>query len=159
MKKNLVFQFGHSWQVLRRMVGDFDEKAWLSVGNDANKPARLALHILQATDYYLKDQSKFSFESGKDFGINSVEAKDEDLLSQVEILECIDVFEEKTKKWLEEIDLNAQQDDFPWTGETNFGVVIFLLRHSLFHLGELSGLLNESKAGDVTDHYVKALND
>jgi hypothetical protein len=54
------------------------------------------------------------------------------------------------------MDYSAKNTAFPWAGETRLGVVIFLLRHSLYHLGELSSLLNESKHGDAEDHYVKA---
>ena len=64
---------------------------------------------------------------------------------------------EKTERWLSDLAYGAENKSFPWAGETQLGVVIFLLRHSLFHIGELSSLLNESKNGVVEDHYVKAL--
>jgi len=63
----------------------------------------------------------------------------------------------QTEKWLSGLDFGAENKAFPWAGETQLGVVIFLLRHNLFHIGELSSLLNESKAGAVEDHYVNAL--
>ena len=63
----------------------------------------------------------------------------------------------KTEQWLLDLEYGAENKAFPWAGETQLGVVIFLLRHSLFHIGELSSLLNESQAGVVDDHYVKAL--
>ncbi len=64
---------------------------------------------------------------------------------------------EKTEQWLFNLEYGAENKSFPWAGETQLGVVIFLLRHSLFHIGEMSSLLNESKKGVVEDHYVKAL--
>jgi hypothetical protein len=63
----------------------------------------------------------------------------------------------KTEKWLSEMDFHAENRSFEWAGETKLGVVLFLLRHSVFHIGELSSLLNESKNGDAEDNYVKAL--
>ena len=48
-------------------------------------------------------------------------------------------------------------ETFPWAGKTKLGVVIFLLRHTTYHLGELSSLLNESRDGNAEDNYVKAL--
>jgi len=64
---------------------------------------------------------------------------------------------EKTEKWLSDLEYGAENKSFPWAGETKLGVVIFLLRHMIFHIGELSSLLNESKTGIVEDHWVKAL--
>ena len=55
------------------------------------------------------------------------------------------------------MDFGAQNTAFEWAGETRLGVALFLLRHSLYHIGELSGLLNESKDGDVEDHFVYSL--
>ena len=60
---------------------------------------------------------------------------------------------------LTEMDYSSKNAAFPWAGETRLGIVIFLLRHSLYHPGELSSLLNESRNGDVEDNYVGALDD
>jgi hypothetical protein len=46
---------------------------------------------------------------------------------------------------------------FYWAGKTKLGLVLFLLRHTLHHIGELSSLLNESKNGVADDNWVKAL--
>jgi hypothetical protein len=55
------------------------------------------------------------------------------------------------------MDFGAENRSFDWAGETKLGVVIFLLRHNLYHIGELSSLLNESRNGEAEDHWVKAL--
>lgn len=55
------------------------------------------------------------------------------------------------------MDLAGENQDFPWAGSSRGGVALFSLRHMLYHLGELSALLNESKQGIVEDHYVKAI--
>jgi uncharacterized damage-inducible protein DinB len=51
----------------------------------------------------------------------------------------------------------ATNETFPWAGKTKTGLVLFLMRHSVYHLGELSSLLNESRMGNVEDNYVKTL--
>ena len=51
----------------------------------------------------------------------------------------------KVNTWLSEMDFNAENRSFEWAGETKCGVVLFLLRHSLYHMGELSSCL--MKAG------------
>jgi hypothetical protein len=80
-----------------------------------------------------------------------------DLPSQEDILACIDELKEKTEQWLSVMDFDAENKAFPWAGKSKLGVVLFLLRHSLYHIGELSSLLNESRNGAVEDNYVKAL--
>jgi len=73
------------------------------------------------------------------------------------IFACIREMASQTEQWLSDLAYGAENKEFPWAGETQLGVVIFLLRHSQFHIGDLSSLLNESKAGAVEDHYVNAL--
>jgi len=156
IKTEFLKQYEHTWNVFERLVNDFDNDAWRDTGRGATTPVRLSFHILQSVKYYLEDQSEIYFESGKAFNNNSEKTPEEDLPSQRDIRMCIGVFKKKTEEWLSEMDYSAENRSFRWAGETNLGVAIFLLRHSLFHIGELSSLLNESKNGDVEDHYVNA---
>ena len=121
------------------------------------RPARVALHILLGTHYYLEDQTPFQYPSGKPFEIEWQSIKTDDLPTQNDILAYMREMIEKTEKWLTDLDFGAENKPFPWAGATKLGVVLFLLRHSQFHIGELGSLLNESKEGIVEDHYVKAL--
>ncbi|KAA3661535.1 MAG: hypothetical protein DWQ04_16185 [Chloroflexi bacterium] len=156
-KNEFIKQYAHTWRVFERLVKDFDTDAWLHAGRGANTSARMALHILQSAKYYLEDTSEIVFASGKSFESRWETAEVENLPSQNDIVICIHEMKERTEKWLTEMDYRTENKAFPWAGETKLGVVIFLLRHTLFHIGELSSLLNESKNGDVEDHYVKAI--
>jgi hypothetical protein len=157
MKTEFIKQYGHAWRVFERIVKDFDQDAWICTGRGPYRPARLAMHILQAVKAYIEDSTVILFASGKSFEGKCWEISENDLPSQNDILVCIDELRIKTETWLENMEFGAENKSFKWAGETKLGVVIFLLRHSLFHLGELSSLLNESKNGKVEDHYVKAL--
>jgi len=156
-KNEFIHQYGHTWRVFERIVKDFDAEAWLQTGRGVITPARLALHILLGTQYYLEDKTPFQYPSGKPFEIDWKTIETDDLPTQNDILEFIHEVMEKTEKWLFDLEYGAENKSFPWAGESQLGVVIFLLRHSQFHLGELSSLLNESKDGVAEDHYVKAL--
>lgn len=157
IREDLIKQYAHTWRVFERLVKDFDTDAWLQIGRGAINPARLSFHILQSVKYYLEDSSIILFASGKSFESYWETTKEEELPSQNDVLVCIFEMNEKTEKWLSKMDYSAEQSSFKWAGETKFGVSIFLLRHTLFHIGELSSLLNESKNGDVEDHYVNAI--
>ena len=157
MNIEFIEQYEHTWRIFEAVVNDFDTDAWITTGRGTTTPARTAFHILQGVKYYMEDSSTILFASGKPFDSNWETMNDEDLPSQNDILVCIDELKAKTKKWLSELDFNAENRSFDWAGKTKLGVVIFLLRHSLYHIGELSSLLNESKNGEVDDNWVKAL--
>ena len=157
MQNEFVSQYAHTWRVFIRLVNDFDDESWLYTGRDATTPARLSFHILKSTKYYLGDLSEMKFISGKSFEINGQTAVEDELPSRDDILQGIDEFSRKTETWLSGLDYMSANDVFPWAGKTKLALAIFLLRHSLYHLGELSCLLNESRNGNVEDNYVKAL--
>jgi hypothetical protein len=119
-------------------------------------PARLAFHILKSTHYYIEIPSDIPLPSGRPFDVDWLEMDVSDLPLRSDILHALKVFRTKTGKWLSDMDLSARNTAFPWAGETKVGVVIFLLRHSLYHLGELNALLYESKGGKAEDNFIKA---
>jgi len=157
MKTDFIKQDEHTWKVFERLVADFDQDAWLHTGRGVITPARLSLHILQSVRYYIQDSSAVRFPSGKSFESKWTMVKEEDLPSQSDVVACIADMQMRTRNWLSEMDFGAENRSFAWAGKTQFGVALFLLRHSLYHLGELSSLLNESKNGVTEDNYVKAL--
>jgi hypothetical protein len=157
MKTDFIKQYAHTWRVMAGVVKEFDPDAWLHAGRGVNTPARLSWHILQAAKNYMQDPSPLVFPSGRPSQGKPSEGMEEDLPTQADIAACIAALQESTVCWLSEIDYDCENSDFPWAGETKLGVVLFLLRHSLFHIGELSSILNESKNGDVEDIYVKVL--
>jgi hypothetical protein len=157
MKTEFIKQYGHAWRVFEGLVKDFDEAAWLHTGRGVITPARLSFHILKSVKYYIEDSTTVEFESGKSFESDWETVEEADLPSQSDILACIHALQAKAESWLSEIDLEAENQTFPWAGKTRLGVAIFLLHHALYHLGELSSLLNESRDGEVEDNYVKVL--
>jgi hypothetical protein len=157
MNAAFIKRYDHTWRFFERLVDDFDDDAWLHTGRKAMIPARLAFHIIKSVKYYIQDPTTTTFASGKSFEINGETAKEEELPSQQDIAGCIQEFKVKTSQWLAETDLHAKNEAFPWAGETKGGVALFLLSHTLVHIGEFSTLLNEAQNGDVEDHYVKAL--
>ncbi len=157
MKTELIKQYEHTWRVFERIVDTFDDDAWIHAGRGSCAPVRLAFHLLKSTKYYLQDAAETPFASGKSFETDWISAKEEDLPSRSDLSAGIAQWRAKTGKWLSDMDLSAANTSFQWAGESKFGVALFLLRHTLYHLGELSSLLNESRNGAVEDLYVKAM--
>jgi hypothetical protein len=154
VKAEFISQYAHTWRVFESLVQDFEAEAWFQTGRGAITPVRLSWHILQSVKYYLADSAPLQFTSGQSFEGDWATVAESPLPSQADIVACLLEMQVRTEKWLVGMNASAPNEAFPWAGDTQLGVMIFLLRHSLFHLGELSSLLNESKHGQVADHYV-----
>lgn len=157
MKTEFIKQYAHTWRIFERVVNAFDQDAWIHTGYGTTTPARLAFHSLQGVKYYIEDASTMIFASGKSFANNWETATEAELPSQNDILDSMDELKGKTEAWLSAMDFAAENKSFPWAGKTKLGVVLFLLRHTLYHIGELSSLLNESKKGETADNWVNTL--
>ena len=156
LKDEFIEQYRHTWRILEGVVKDFDDESWLHTGREATTPARTAFHILQGVKYYIEDTSTVIFASGKSFEGDWKTVKEEELPSQDDTLKCMNELEAKTENWLREMDYDSENSAFPWAGKTKLGVAIFLLRHTVYHIGELCSLLNESKNGEAEDNWIKA---
>jgi hypothetical protein len=159
LNTELIDQFAHIWRVFWRLVNDFDDQSWLHAGRKVMRPARLSLHVLKSTKFYLQDDTTFIFPSGKPLDLNGMTADDSELPSREDLKWGIKEFAQNTEAWLSRMDLASPNEAFDWAGKTKLGLVVFLLKHSLFHIGELSCLLNESRNGEAEDNYVKALQE
>jgi len=158
MKTEVIKQYAHTWRTFAGIVKDFDEDAWLHTGRGVILPVRIAFHILKATTYYLEDTSTVLLAAGKPFDGNWETLEKGDRPTQDDILAGIEVLQAKTEQWLSDMDFEAENKAFGWAGATKFGVALFLLRHTLYHIGELNALLEESKNGKAEDHFVKTLS-
>jgi len=158
MKTEVIKQYAHTWRLFAGIVKDFGQDAWIHTGRGVLLPFRIAFHILKSTTYYLEDTSTVLLAAGKPFDGNWETLAEGDRPSQDEILAGIEVLQARTERWLSEMDFGAENRTFGWAGATKFGVALFLLRHTLYHIGELNALLEESKNGKAEDNFVKTLS-
>jgi hypothetical protein len=157
VKEELIQQYAHTWRVLARVINDFEPDAWIRAGRGTILPVRIAFHMVQSVAYYIGSSSPLLLVGGKPFDGDWDSVTEADLPTQQEIVSALDGVRASTETWLSEIDLHAANKTFGWAGATQFGVVLFLLRHTLYHLGQLSALLEESRDGKAADHFVQAL--
>lgn len=158
MRNEVIKQYAHTWRTFAGTVKDFDQDAWIHTGVGIIIPVRLAFHILKSVTYYIEDASTVLLAAGKPFDGNWEAVTEADWPSQDDILTGIEALQGKTEQWLSDMDFDAENRTFGWAGATRFGVALFLLRHTLYHIGELNGLLEESKNGKAEDNFVKALS-
>jgi hypothetical protein len=157
MINELVAQYEHTWRTFAGVVGEFEAQAWLRLGFGSMTPVRTAFHILKGVKYYIGDESCLTFVSGMPFDLDLEKVAADNLPSQADMLAMAAELGTRTREWLAGIDLEAPNQAFPWAGNSQLGVALFLLRHNLYHIGELSALLNQSKNGVAQDHWVQTL--
>jgi len=153
MNDELIQQYAHTWRTFEAIVNDFSPDAWLHTGRGLITPARLSFHMLQSMRYYIEDDTFSRFISGLSFDLNWETAEENTLPSQADITAAAHDFRNLTEEWLREMDMGAVNTTFDWCGKTKLGVVLFTLRHFVYHMGELSSLLNESRNGNANDNF------
>ncbi|MFP4363177.1 MAG: hypothetical protein ACLFR1_04855 [Spirochaetia bacterium] len=158
MKDIFINQYKHFWRTFERIVTDFHEDAWGGTGYALTTPVRLGYHIIQSTKYYIDDQVPLVYKSGRSISVLSKDLQQADFPTQDDVLFMIQSLSAKTEKWLQSIDFSAPNAKYPWTGGSMLSVVLFLLRHSQHHLGEMNALLNEQEQGNGEDHFAGTLN-
>lgn len=159
MRKTLVNQYNHAWKMFYLIVSDLDKDSWLKTGCSYIIPARIAYHIIGGVNYYIDNEAKITLLSGKENTWNWENAPTEDLPTKDDIIDLIHVFKAKTDNWINNCAFEAENQKFGWTGINKISVVLFLLRHMEYHIGELNLLLHISKNGSANDNWVKALDD
>ncbi|MCK5197629.1 MAG: hypothetical protein KAR21_04725 [Spirochaetales bacterium] len=157
MRNEIINQYSHFWRMYRSICKDFDPDSWKNLGFGLTQPDRLALHILQSTIFYIEGKTPFVCLDGTLINTHSTELDKKDLPDLDNILFFLDDVEKKTESWIRNIDFDSNNEKFPWTGESAASVVLFVLRHSQYHLGEMNSLLNEQLNGNAKDHFANQL--
>lgn len=152
----LKTKYAKTWRFFTRLVKDFNDDAWLHTGRRDYVPARLSLHILQSAAYYIQVSNLKPLSSGVPFTKDCWGLAENELPAREEVQNYIEYIKGATDTWLDQSNPGSENNSFEWTGNTNLAVILFSFQHTMFHLGELCSLLNESRNGDVEDHYIYA---
>ena len=153
MKSLLAVQFDQFWRMFADIVNDFNDDNWRSLGYGMTMPMKLAYHILHSIRYYIGDEGDSHLNSGKEYKYSIERVDETNFLSRNEIIELIDKTKHAVTNWIQTIDLNEANTVYPWTGSNRLSVVLFIIRHSYYHLGEFNGLLNDNLSGNAKDHF------
>jgi hypothetical protein len=159
-------QLERQWVMLREALTMLDDGQYRG-GEGYLAPARLLMHTIRTSHFYLADgPDGFDWERpfvphsrGADVGdpasrdvqyerwSRALTAGDEadvaDLPSREALLAYLEEVVAIGDAWLGEQDEAAWlgPTGFPWTGETRLAQMVYLLRHTQHHIGELNALL------------------
>jgi hypothetical protein len=125
---------------LKDTLGLCPEEHWREGDKPFQRPAGVALHIVQTIDLF--STMKAGEQSGDPLG--SINWQDRDasrLPSKTELAAYLELAEERMARFLAGSDLAAEETLFTWTGATLLSRAIFTLRHTQHHLAEISAEL------------------
>jgi uncharacterized damage-inducible protein DinB len=158
MSTVLIVQFEQFWRIFASIVNDFDEQSWINYGHGLTKPSRLSFHIVQSIKYYMDDRTNIILFDGRILTYDHKLNENDSLISKQDISNMINTVKNTLNQWITNLDLTQANERCTWTGSNLESVVLFVIRHSYFHLGELNALLNEYKKGEASDHFANNIN-
>jgi len=143
MSNDLIIQYQNTFRIFRQEVNRFSEDQWFSGFSFFQVPVKQAMHLLNCLDFYFAEKKGEEYQWGYRLGGGWWELTDEQLPGQDTILSFADDLENKVIEKLQSLgDLDLSKPTNPkyeWA-ETWLGHLIYALRHTLHHYGQLSAL-------------------
>ena len=148
--RELLAQYLHTWKMLDRLVGEISDEDWDGEASDYLRPGRLAFHIMLAAEFYTDQMSPMR----ERFPNQWDEFHAETIPDRASFRAYAHRAQKGVARWLLGEALDAQEERFPWAGTTRRSVALFLLRHSLYHLGEMNAMLFRGSNGATADPWM-----
>ena len=140
---DLLEQFQRTFRMLYEEIDRFDDKQWLTGIDDFLVPVKIAMHIVDCLDYYFSGKTGDEYPWGYRFGGGWWELPAEKLPSKSAILAYAWEIEARLInqfKTLEDADLLEPSPVEDGAAGTVLGRLVYALRHTVHHQGELSAL-------------------
>lgn len=136
MAEALTDQFMRSLSMLREAMMAFPSEEWRKGDTPYERPAGLALHIVESLhSYSALKPGEYAEDAGLD--VNWEEKDSSKLPTQDKLLIYLDEVEENLARFLADADLKATEELFRWTGSTMLSRAVYMLRHTQHHLSEM----------------------
>jgi tetratricopeptide (TPR) repeat protein len=120
--------------MLRQAVKAFPAEEWRKGNTLYQRPAGLAVHVLESTHGY---SAMTPGEYAEGMGVEWEDKDSAKLPSQENVLAYLEQVEEAVAGFLARADLSAAEGLFPWTGATLLSRAGYMLRHVQHHVAEM----------------------
>jgi uncharacterized damage-inducible protein DinB len=131
--------------MLEATIARMDDAAWRTVDPPGLAPIRWAHHAIETTEFY-RQASPDDFLWGARSSLTANQ-----MPSRLEMIAYLDEARNAYRDWLSGMtdeDLLAH-NAFPWTGESVLERILYTLRHTMTHQGELSMILRMNGATET----------
>lgn len=140
---DLVGQYRRAYEMLYAVLDKIPQDKWTSGITEACIPARIAYHIVEGMDFFFSGKPGSDFPWGHRFGGHWSELPLESLPTKEALLAYAHEIELKGGEFLRSLDdddLAAPFQLYTWSSKTRLGHLIYALRHTMHHQGELAAL-------------------
>ena len=147
--REILAQYLHTWKMLDRLVGEISDEEWDVQASDYLRPGRLAFHIMLSAEFYTDQMSPMRERFPKQWDEFHAEA----VPDRATFRAYAQRVQKGVARWLLG-ELDAPEERFPWAGTTRRSVALFLLRHTLYHMGEMNAMLFRGRNGATADPWM-----
>ena len=137
-------QWARTWSMWKEMIHRIPAEEWASGEVDYLIPARHLIHVTVGEDVFSADTPLDESDESKWFGVTAWETAVSDLPSKETALGRLAAFRSTVEARLSQFtdeDLLKPEQLHPWTGQTRMSKLLFSLRHTQHHLGEVNAEL------------------
>ncbi len=138
----LARQFERMWAMFRDTVEKCPDEEWLKGGDWQLVPARWAVHAIGGGDFYLGENPE-AYERPGRFGVEWLDGSLDSFPTRDEVRAASREVEATVVRFLRETpdDVLFGENAFPWTGDSPYERMVYLLRHTQVHIGDLGCVL------------------
>ena len=149
-------EYQRSWHILRQAIGSISDEYWITTAKEWSF-SWTVYHIIETADFYSQNTPE-NMEWGKNAGINWETDTDEIInqkksqITKKHLLKYLETIENRVIKLFEDIN----DDGLFGTDGFNGGTLVilekllYLLRHNMFHIGELNKVLRDSNCQRIS---------
>ena len=135
--ESIARQFASAWEMVRQAIDNITDEDWRATHSKWCY-ATTVYHIVETFDFYSQGSSD-GFDWGGRFNVAEKGGYEpENMPGKSEVLSYLDEMEKRTVKVLTEPEIPLEQKDgFPWFHSV-LEKLLYALRHTVFHTGELA---------------------
>ncbi len=143
LRDGLLDQFDRSLDMLREVIENIPAEKWLTGFSKTFVPAMIAYHAVESLDFYFSGETEDEFRWGYRFRGPWWETEPEEWPTKEETIAYLDEVAEKVKAYFEgttDADLAEGFDLYEWSGGMVLAHLVYALRHTMHHQGQLVAL-------------------
>jgi hypothetical protein len=140
---DLADQYARAYKMLYAVIDNIPADKWTSGLTEMCIPARIAYHIVDGLDFFFSDKPPSDFPWGHRFTGSWADLPEESLPTKEEMVTYLNETEEIVVGYFQAATDDQLLDAFDlygWSGTTKLGQLVYALRHTMHHQGELAAL-------------------